>query len=74
MTKEEGALALALIPAAHEPLTLSELEQYLAAAADLLRGSIDQADFKPDPTQRPNSPGQMMQDVAILLHINEGDP
>ena len=29
-----------------EPLTLSELEQYLAKAADLLRGSIDQADFK----------------------------
>ncbi|HCJ48871.1 MAG TPA: DNA methylase [Microbacterium sp.] len=27
-------------------LTLSELEQYLAHAADLLRGSIDQADFK----------------------------
>ena len=46
MTEEEGALALALIPAAHEPLMLSELEQYLAAAADLLRGSIDQADFK----------------------------
>src|SRR6185437_93586 len=28
------------------PLTLAELEQYLAKAADLLRGSIDQADFK----------------------------
>lgn len=27
-------------------LSLSELEQYLARAADLLRGSIDQADFK----------------------------
>jgi type I restriction enzyme M protein len=27
-------------------LTLSELESYLAGAADLLRGSIDQADFK----------------------------
>jgi type I restriction enzyme M protein len=27
-------------------LSLSELENYLAAAADLLRGSIDQADFK----------------------------
>lgn len=27
-------------------LSLSELESYLAAAADLLRGSIDQADFK----------------------------
>ncbi|WP_119696042.1 type I restriction-modification system subunit M [Microbacterium halotolerans] len=29
-----------------EQLTLTELEQYLARAADLLRGSIDQADFK----------------------------
>lgn len=29
-----------------ESLTLTELESYLAAAADLLRGSIDQADFK----------------------------
>jgi type I restriction system adenine methylase HsdM len=29
-----------------EKLTLAELEQYLARAADLLRGSIDQADFK----------------------------
>ncbi|MCA0379948.1 MAG: type I restriction-modification system subunit M [Actinobacteria bacterium] len=29
-----------------ERLTLSELEHYLAGAADLLRGSIDQADFK----------------------------
>ena len=27
-------------------ITLSELEQYLGKAADLLRGSIDQADFK----------------------------
>lgn len=27
-------------------LTLSELEQFLARAADILRGSIDQADFK----------------------------
>lgn len=27
-------------------LTLPELEQYLARAADLLRGSVDQADFK----------------------------
>jgi len=27
-------------------LTLAELEQYLSKAADLLRGSIDQADFK----------------------------
>lgn len=34
------------MPSQVMPLTLSELEQYLAAAADLLRGSIDQADFK----------------------------
>src|SRR6478672_45809 len=27
-------------------ITLPELEKYLARAADLLRGSIDQADFK----------------------------
>lgn len=47
MTENEArALALEPIPATSEPLTLSELENYLAAAADLLRGSIDQADFK----------------------------
>lgn len=46
MTEEEArAAALAMMPQG-DPLTLSELEQYLAAAADLLRGSIDQADFK----------------------------
>ncbi|QGN49848.1 N-6 DNA methylase [Micromonospora sp. WMMC415] len=28
------------------PMSLPELEQYLARAADLLRGSVDQADFK----------------------------
>lgn len=28
------------------PISLSELENYLARAADMLRGSIDQADFK----------------------------
>ena len=28
------------------PISLNELEQYLAKAADILRGSIDQADFK----------------------------
>lgn len=32
--------------AAVQSLTLPELEQYLAKAADILRGSIDQADFK----------------------------
>lgn len=31
---------------ATERITLAELEQYLSKAADLLRGSIDQADFK----------------------------
>lgn len=47
MTEEEArAAAWAMIPAAAEPLSLSMLENHLAAAADLLRGSIDQADFK----------------------------
>lgn len=47
MTEDEAtAAALALIPAIAQPLTLSELEQHLAKAADLLRGAIDQADFK----------------------------
>ncbi|MEE2032972.1 type I restriction-modification system subunit M [Rhodococcus chondri] len=47
MTEVEArTLALSLIPTSTEPLTLSELENYLAAAADLLRGAIDQADFK----------------------------
>lgn len=46
MTEDE-ALALAkkyAEPAV--PISLSELENYLARAADMLRGSIDQADFK----------------------------
>jgi hypothetical protein len=47
MTEDEArAAALALLPHSDKALTLAELEQYLAAAADLLRGSIDQADFK----------------------------
>ena len=47
MTDEEArVMALSMIPTAAEPLRLNELENYLAAAADLLRGSIDQADFK----------------------------
>lgn len=47
LTEDEArAAALAMIPAAAVPLTLSALENHLAAAADLLRGSIDQADFK----------------------------
>lgn len=47
VTEEEArAQALALIPAVSQTVTLSDLEQYLAKAADLLRGAIDQADFK----------------------------
>lgn len=47
VTEDEArALALSPIPKSAGPLSLSELENYLAAAADLLRGSIDQADFK----------------------------
>jgi type I restriction enzyme M protein len=47
MTEEEARVAANLLGiAAAEHMTLSELEQHLAKAADLLRGSIDQADFK----------------------------
>lgn len=47
MTEEDArAQALAMIPDGSAPLSLSELEQHLAKAADLLRGAIDQADFK----------------------------
>ncbi len=47
MTEEETrVIALSMIPTAIEPLALGELEQYLQKAANLLRGSIDQADFK----------------------------
>jgi type I restriction enzyme M protein len=47
VTEDEArAYALSLIPASAAPLSLSELESYLAEAANLLRGSIDQADFK----------------------------
>ncbi|XKH52043.1 type I restriction-modification system subunit M [Citricoccus nitrophenolicus] len=46
MTEDEAeAIARSLIPTG-PPLSLTELENHLAAAADLLRGSIDQADFK----------------------------
>ena len=34
------------VTAAAGRLSLAEIEQYLAKAADLLRGNIDQADFK----------------------------
>lgn len=48
MTEDEARAAARALPphGGSDPLTLAELEQYLAAAADLLRGSIDQADFK----------------------------
>lgn len=47
MTEDEArTVALSLIPTSTTPVGLSDLEQYLARAADLLRGSIDQADFK----------------------------
>jgi type I restriction enzyme M protein len=43
---ETRALARTLVPANPERITLAELESYLGQAADLLRGAIDQADFK----------------------------
>jgi len=47
VTEDEArAVALAMIPGGSAPLTLSELENHLGAAADLLRGSIGHADFK----------------------------
>ena len=47
VTEDEArAAAHALDDAGTAPMTLSGLEQHLAKAADLLRGSIDQADFK----------------------------
>lgn len=46
MTEDEAQRAAALSVASQTPLGQSELESYLAGAADLLRGSIDQADFK----------------------------
>ena len=46
VTEDEAiAEAFSLIPAGDE-LSLAELEQHLAKASDLLRGGIDQADFK----------------------------
>lgn len=38
--------AWALFPAVSPPMTQSELQSHLAKAADLLRGAVDQADFK----------------------------
>jgi type I restriction system adenine methylase HsdM len=41
-----GTITPGSIPTKVDPLSLNALKSYLAAAADLLRGSIDQADFK----------------------------
>lgn len=47
MTEDEArAEAHSLAITSSQPMTLAGLEQHLAKAADLLRGSIDQADFK----------------------------
>ena len=43
---EVHARALRHVPLCEEPLSLAQLESHLASAADLLRGAIDQADFK----------------------------
>jgi type I restriction system adenine methylase HsdM len=42
----DAAPSVVLRAARADSMSLAELEQYLARAADLLRGSIDQADFK----------------------------
>lgn len=46
MTEDEVVEQLELIPRVARKLTLSELESHLWAAANILRGPIDQADFK----------------------------
>ena len=46
MTEDDARRAAATLFSDDRAMTLGELEQYLSAAADLLRGSIDQADFK----------------------------
>lgn len=46
MTDEEARVLARSVAAGSTRLTPSELAQYLAGAADTLRGSIDQADFK----------------------------
>lgn len=47
MTEDEAcAVALGMIPKNFESVTQSELENHLAGAADMLRGFVDQADFK----------------------------
>jgi type I restriction system adenine methylase HsdM len=46
VTEDEARAYVRTFLADVVPVSLPELEQYLAKAADLLRGSIDQADFK----------------------------
>ncbi len=46
MTDDEVRAYARNLVAANAEMTLSELQSYLAKAADLLRGGIDQADFK----------------------------
>lgn len=46
MTEDEAREYASSFLLTVQPLSLTELENYLAKAADLLRGSIDQADFK----------------------------
>lgn len=46
MTEDEARELARTLSMDLVPLSLAELEQYLAKAADLLRGSVDQADFK----------------------------
>ncbi|MFE9495638.1 N-6 DNA methylase [Streptomyces collinus] len=46
MTDEDVLGQLELVPRATVLLTLSELESHLLGAANLLRGQVDQADFK----------------------------
>lgn len=46
MTEDEARAAARAMAPSGPPMTLGELEGHLARAADLLRGSIDQADFK----------------------------
>ncbi|MGW1288640.1 N-6 DNA methylase [Streptomyces sp. NPDC001118] len=46
MAQQEASEQLELLPDASRALTLSELESHLLGAAHLLRGLVDQADFK----------------------------
>lgn len=46
VTEDEAREVASRLPVDAASLSLSDVESYLAKAADLLRGSIDQADFK----------------------------